>query len=245
MLRSLKGLRDFAIGATDESIGRVHSFLFDSETWTIRYLVADTGAWLSGRKVLIAASELGQPNWEGRIIPVSLTKEQVKESPDIDADKPVSRQHEIELHQYYGWGPYWGIGYGVPLGGAPVPPPADSDETKQRAKGDPNLRSTREVSGYRIHATDGDIGHVDDFIASDEEWIIRYLVIDTRNWLPGRSVLVAPDWVQKVSWSEQQVHVDVSKEVLKNSPPYEPTAPVNREYEVQLYDYYGRPKYWI
>ncbi|MBN1360452.1 MAG: hypothetical protein JW993_07665 [Sedimentisphaerales bacterium] len=244
MLRSLKGLSDFSIGATDEEIGKVHSFLFDSKTWVIRYLVADTGRWLPGRKVLIAVSALGQPNWEGRVFPVSLTKEQVKKAPGIDTDKPVSRQREIELHQYYSWAPYW-AGYGVPLGGTPVSPPVDPEEAKEAAKGDPSLRSTREVKGYYIHAADGQIGHVEDFIAGDEDWVIRYLVVDTRNWLPGRSVLVSPQWVRQVSWDRQEVVVDAAKETVKNCPTYNPSAPVNREYEIQLYDYYGRPKYWV
>jgi hypothetical protein len=240
----MKGLSDFAIGATDDEIGKVHSFLFDGQSWAIRYLVADTGTWLPGRKVLIAVTALGQPNWEGRVFPVALTKDQVKGSPDIDTDKPVSRQREIELHQYYGWAPYWGAGYGVPVGGAPVPPPVDPDKAKEAAKGDPNLRSTREVRGYRIHASDGEMGHVEDFVASDEDWVIRYLVIDTKNWLPGRSVLLSPEWVREISWDRQEVFVDVAKDTVKNCPPYDPSAPVNREYEIQMYDYYGRPKYW-
>ncbi len=245
MLRSLKGLRDFTIGATDDTIGKVHSFFFDGQTWAIRYLLADTGTWLPGRKVLIAVTALGQPNWEGRIFPVALTKEQVKKSPDIDTDKPVSRQREVELHQHYGWAPYWGMGYGVPVGGVPAPPPVDAKEVNEAAKGDPNLRSTREVNGYHIHATDGSIGHVDDFIASEGDWMIRYLVVDTRNWLPGRHVLISPDWVQRISWDDRAVYVDVSREKVENSPRYNPSAPVNREYEIQMYDYYGRPKYWV
>lgn len=245
MLRSLKGIRDFTIGTHDDQIGKVHSFLFDSQVWLIRYLVADTGTWLPGRKVLIAAGALGEPNWQGHVFPVALTRDQVRQSPDIDTDKPVSRQREIELHQHYGWAPYWGTGYGVPLGGTPTPPPVESEEGRKATKGDPNLRSTREVEGYRIHATDGQIGHIEDFIVSEGDWAIRYLVVDTRNWLPGRSVLISPEWVKQISWDNQTVDVDVDREKVKNSPPYNPSDPVNREYETQMYDYYGRPKYWV
>jgi hypothetical protein len=243
MLRSLNHLASFVLGATDGEIGKVHSFLFDGSSWTVRYLVADTGKWLPGRKALIATNALGEPDWGGRVFPVSLKKEQVKSAPDIDADKPVSRQREIELHQHYSWGPYWGGTLG-PVATTMVPDPKSEQEIKEAAKGDPNLRSTREVARYRIHATDGDIGHVDDFIADDENWVIRYLAVDTRNWLPGRTVLMSPDWVESISWEEKRVHVDVDKATVENSPPYDPSQPINREYETQVYDYYGRPHYW-
>ena len=243
MLRSLNNLTSFAIGATDGEIGKVHSFLFDGSKWIIRYLVADTGTWLPGRKVLIAATALGEPNWDGRVFPVALMRDQVKNAPGIEVDKPVSRQREIELHQYYNWAPYWGGAFGPVTMAAPRKAGSEK-EVAEAAKGDPNLRMTREVKGYRIHASDGDIGHVDDFIASDEDWVIRYLVVGTRNWLPGRSVLISPEWVREIRWGEKRVHVEVARKQVEDSPPYDPSAPVNREYEIQMYDYYGRPKYW-
>jgi len=243
MLRSIRSLRGFAVSTTDGEIGRVHSFLFDGRSWVVRYLVVDIGGWLPGRKVLIAATALRRPDWQDRVFPVEMTREQVQNSPDIDTDMPVSRQRETELHKHYSWTPYWGTGYGAAVF---TMPSVEQEEkpSEETVKGDPNLRSTREVIGYRIHAIDGQIGHVDDFIVSDEDWIIRYLVVDTRNWLPGRSVLISPEWVRDISWEDQEVWVDVASETIEDSPPYDPSAPVNREYEVQMYDYYGRPKYW-
>lgn len=244
MLRSVHNLGKFTIGARDGEIGQVHAFLFDGHTWVVRYLVVDTGKWLPGRKVLITPAALGRPDWENRVFPVDLTREQVKNSPDIDVDKPVSRQREVELHSYYDWAPYWGVGYGAV---APTAQPAmvDRQAVQEAAKGDPNLRSTREVKGYRIHATDDEIGHVDDFIVSDEDWVIRYLVVDTRNWLPGRHVLISPEWVENIGWEEQEVWVGVTKQAVKDSPEYDSSTPVSREYEEQIYDYYSRPKYWL
>ncbi|OHB64482.1 MAG: hypothetical protein A2Y77_07255 [Planctomycetes bacterium RBG_13_62_9] len=243
MLRSVRSLRGFGIGARDGVVGKAHCLLFDDGSWAVRYLVVDTGGWLPGRKVLIAATALERPDWHARIFPVGLTRRQIENSPDIDTDKPVSRQREIELHDYYNWVPYWGTAYGAGAVAA-VPLPKPPGEVKQAAEGDSHLRSTREVAGYRIHATDGAIGHVEDFIVSEEDWVIRYLVVDTRNWLPGRSVLISPEWVREIGWEEQQVWVDVSRQAIEDSPPYDASAPVNREYEVQMYDYYGRPKYW-
>lgn len=245
MLRSIESFKSYVIGAKDDELGKVNDFLFDDISWTIRYVVADTGTWLPGRKVLIAVSALSQPDWQGRTLPVDLTREQVKNSPDIDTDKPVSRQHEIELHQYYNWAPYWAGGYEAVAMPAPPPGKPEAESTKQEVKGDPDLRSAREVTGYHIHATDGEIGHIEDFIISDENWIIRYMVVDTRDWLPGRRVLISPQWVTEISWEKSQVYVDITRRAVKESPDYDPTEPVNREYETRLYDYYGRPKYWI
>ena len=241
MLRSIKSMFGYIILAKDGDIGKVHDFFFDDEKWTIRYLVVDTRYWLPGRKVLISPVALGQPDWDSMRFPVHLTKEQVENSPDIDTDKPFSRQQQIDLHTYYRWPPYWSI----PIIPPPLPISDTTQETSvQRDKGDPHLRSTKEVTGYRIEATDGEIGHVEDFILEDKDWVIRYMVVDTKNWLPGRKVLISPQWIERVSWNEKKVHVDLSREAVENSPQYDEAAPVNREYEVRLYDYYGRPTYW-
>lgn len=244
MLRSLKSLIGYNIGATDDALGKVDNFLFHDSSWIIRYLVVDTGNWLSGRKVLISPVSIEQPVTKVRLLPVNLTREQVKNSPDIDMDKPISRQAEIELYKHYDWTPYWtGGGFAAPV----IEP--SSEEKEQAAvaakdKVDPSLRDTQEVIGYHIHATDGDIGHVEDFILDDESWIIRYFVVDTRDWLPGRSVLVSPQWIEKISWSDSKVWIDQLKDQIKNSPRYDASAPINQEYETRLYDFYGRPKYW-
>ena len=248
MLRSIKSLSGYKIHAKDGDMGKVYEFFFDDEAWTIRYLVIDTGTWLPGRKVLISPLfAISNPDWKSQTFPVDLTKEQVKNSPEVDVDKPVSRQHQIELHKYYGWPAYWSPG--VAAGAPPVTPVvtqiAKEKATREEEKGDPHLRSTREVTGYHIHATDGEIGHVEDFIVDDESWIIRYMIVDTRNWLPGRKVLVSPAWVKKVSWSDEMVDVDLSRKSIKDSPEYDPSAPINQEYEMRLYDFYGRPKYWL
>lgn len=234
MLRSLKSMTKFEIEATDGTFGTVSDFLFDDESWTVRYLVADTGKWLPGRKVLIAPSALDQPTWELETLPVTLTRKQIENGPDLGDNRPVSRQHQIDLYQYFGWPPYFQpTGYFTP----PTPPPPPSlfskEEQEELNEGaDPHLRSMREVDGYHIEATDGDIGHVEDFIVDDEQWRIRYLVVDTRNWLPGgRKVLVPSLFIDHLSWSEMKVKVDKDQETIKNSPPYDPDALLNRDEE--------------
>jgi len=191
-----------------------------------------------GRRMLISPIALGTPRWETQALPVKLTKEQVESSPPIDTDKPVFRQMEEELHTHYGWPPYWSSTRALTAVKV-IEGKVENETTEQLA-----LRSTREVVGYDIQASDGKVGHVDDFIVGDESWIIRYMVVDTRDWLPGRKVLVAPAWIGAVAWPERNVYVDLSRKAVKNSPEFDPTATVNQEYELKLYDYYGRPKYW-
>lgn len=252
MLRSAREVIGYGLRAVDDEIGTVKDFLFDDRVWTVRYLVADTGGWLSGRLVLIAPVSLGQPQWASRLLPVNLTKEQIENSPGIEADRPVSRQQEKSLTEYYGWPVYWPTyfeGAGI-LGVAAAPPTPetarDSEEerARRRESEDPHLRSVKEVTGYHIRATDGEMGHVEDFVLEDDDWVIRYMVVDTRNWLPGKKVLVAPGWIESIDWAESKVAVDLSRDQIKDGPEYDPFAPVNREYEVRLYDYYGRPAYW-
>ncbi|MFA5864854.1 MAG: PRC-barrel domain-containing protein [Phycisphaerae bacterium] len=260
MLQNLNKLIGYAIRATDGEIGKVDDFYFDDQEWTIRYLVVDTGPWLTGRKVLLLPSCLGLPNWEGKVLPVNVTMERIKDSPDIDTRKPVSRQHETELHDYYNGIPYWNMDPYTPMAGMTpgflYPTIARIENDSQQLAGeqktpankpteDPSLRSANEMLGYHIEAGHGSIGHIEDFIIDDNGWIIRYLSIDTRNWLPGKRVLIAPLWVSDISWSERKINVDLDRETIKNSPAYDHTAPITRSYEEKLSDYFCKPKYWM
>jgi PRC-barrel domain len=249
MLRSLKAVQGYKVVATDGEIGKVHDFHFHDDTWIIRYLVVDTGHWLPGRKVLVPPRALCQPNWAGLKFPVALTREQVEKSPDIDTERPVSRQQEADLHSHFGWPAYWmdpGIGpWPAVRPMVPIPAPAEPSDATTEAKADPHLRSVRAVRGYPIHASDGEMGRVEDFIAEDTLWVIRYLVVDTHHWLPGgKQVLISPQWLREISHGQRNVQVSLTQEEIRNCPEFHPGALVNRQYEERLYDYYGRPGYW-
>lgn len=244
----MKDILGYKINAVDGDIGKVDDFLFDDMKWVVRYLVADTGGWLSGRKIVIAPASFGHPNWAGHALPVELTREKIQQSPPLDEHLPVSRQHEVELSRFFGWPAYWDGAFG-PIyepKAAEAAAAAAATEKKQEEKehGESHLRSMREVMGYHIRAKDGDIGHVDDFIAITDDWQIPYLIVDTKNWLPGRKVIISPVWAEKIDWAAREVQVDLERDVIKNAPEYNPREPVNREYEARLYDYYGRPPYW-
>ena len=252
MLRSINSLNRYTIHATDDDIGHVHDFYFDDESWAICYLVADTGTWLPGRKVLISPAVLGRPNWKSEKFPVGLTKDQVKNSPDIDRIKPASRQQEVQLHKYYDWPPYWSPTRQVTSeylhttrSQTGIPSRLLQElEMVEHHPPETTLRSAKEVMGYHIQASDGEIGHVEDFMADESNWIIRYMVVDTRNWLPGRKVLVPPERIETVAWDEKKVFVNMSQVDIENSPEYDPSGSIERHYERRLYDHYQWPPYW-
>jgi hypothetical protein len=246
-LRSVNDIRGYVLNAQDGEIGKCSDFLFDDKDWVVRYIVADTMKWLPGRKVLISPISIGEADGTTRRLSVALTKDLIKGAPPLDADAPVSRQYEIAFNRYHDWAHYWG-GTAV-WGPHPYPRLLNRPETDRAVppvrEETSRLRSTKEVTGYRIQATDRDIGHVDDFIADPETWRIRYLAIDTRNWLPAsKKVLTAPSWVELVDWKRRKVLVDLTADAIENSPAYNPRLPVNRDYEVRLYDFYGRPYDW-
>jgi hypothetical protein len=221
----------YTIRATDGEIGQVHDLYFDDQTWLVRYLVVDTGNWLSGRRVLLSMICLGQLDWEQHAFPVALPRHQVEHSPHVDTDKPVSRQEEDELAQHYGWMPYWGmsdpmLGAGGAVAWTPIT--VKMEQEPNEPQGDSHLRSAREVMGYHIQAVDGLAGHVQDFIVSDENWAIHDIVVDTGDWLPGNKVQFAPLWVGKVNWAERKIHVALAQETVKNCAEFNPNALANQ-----------------
>jgi hypothetical protein len=250
MLWNSSLIKNFAIKANDGRLGTVSDILFDDKSWLIRWLVVDTGNWLPGRKVLLPPSVLGHLDGANREFSVRLTKQEVKDSPDIDTDKPVSRQMETDTYDYYGWNPYWNSG--VYMGGygatAIITPPAfgvmrrDADQdmaVRQRRKEDWHLRSVEAVVGYHIHASDGAIGHVEDFLVEDADWSIHYLIADTKNWLGGEKVLISPRSIHDIDWTEKKVDLDVDRQQVKDSPTYDLTTMVDRAYERNFHNYYA------
>ncbi len=244
MLRLAKDFTKFKLRAHDGDIGKAIEFYFDDRFWTVRYLVADTGGWLSGRRVLISPYALTNPNEAERVLPVHLTKKQIEESPSLYSDQPVSRQYETQYNSYYGWPDYR---YGTyEWGDRPyiVRDPDVWRETVRREEAwDHNLRSSQDVTGHHIEALDGEIGHVEDFIIDDETWSIRYLVVDTKNWWAGKRVLISPRWIKRVSWEESKVFANLSQEAIKKSPEYT-SKNLNRDYESALHKHYAQDGYW-
>ncbi|MGF6604110.1 hypothetical protein P3T23_008865 [Paraburkholderia sp. GAS448] len=257
MLRSVRSLHGCVIRAFDGDIGSVNQVYFDDESWGVRYLVVETGNWLNDRQVLISPYSVERAAPPSHTVRVSLTRQQVRDSPNIDAHKPVSRQHEIEYLRYYSYPTYWG---GPNLWGMGAYPAFDPGEAvpdagpelpirpimhASRARADVHLRSTDAVKGYHLETADGSLGHVSDFIYDDEAWAIRYLIVDTHNWWPGgKEVLIATDWIHTVDWFASTVSTSLTREVIQHSPLYDKSVPIHRSYEVALHQFYGKHGYW-
>ncbi|ALP53860.1 hypothetical protein Tel_12340 [Candidatus Tenderia electrophaga] len=245
-LHRLRQLQRFTLCAADGEIGKVEEVYFDDSNWSVRYLVVNTGGWLMGRRVLISPVAVGELDEQAHTLYIELSQEQIENSPPLGADQPVSRQYEQEYLRYYGWPPYW---QSDPFSAAqpsfdphrPLPPFYD---TWREGKRDNHLRSSDQVSGYRLDAEDGEFGHVADFVIDDQYWKVRYLEIDTRNWWPGKHVLLNPAWIERVHWLEKSVTVDLCKEDILTAPAYDPKAVISRDYEIKLLEHYARRKYW-
>jgi uncharacterized protein YrrD len=235
--RSFKEVCGFAIGATGGELGKVDDAYFDDERWTVRYLVADVGSWLNGRRVLISPHAIVRIDSNKETVETHLTRSEVENSPPIETARPISRRMEDEYNRYYRYPPYWAENYAAGIWGFGALPLAGIEPVLRKAQAarqaaeprandeEIHLRSAREVTGYSVAATDRSIGHIDNFLFDDESWAIRHLVVDTRDWWPGRHVLVSPEHVERVSWLERSVHLRISRDEVEHSPEYEPRRP--------------------
>jgi sporulation protein YlmC with PRC-barrel domain len=248
MLRSLKHLERYKVTATDGDIGRVENFLLDDARWTVRYLVVATGGFLDGRQVLITPISFHDVDFPAERFRLSISRSKVIGSPPRSADLPVSQQYEQDYYSYYGYASYaapgglWGTG-GHPAALASGSYHAPGEQLREPLF-DVHLRSARELTGYHLEAVDGSIGHVKDFVVDDETWQIRYLIIATTNWWPGTTVLIAPEWASRASWTQGTMHLGMTREAIKSSPQWNDAYPIERSYEEQLYRHYSGVQGW-
>jgi hypothetical protein len=247
MLICAKQILGHSLEGADGRLGRVADLDFDDQSWTVRYVVVDTGGWLTGQQVLISPAVFGHPDWNQKSIPVGLTKQQVEQSPPINAHQTVSRRMEAALQEHYGWPAYWAEPPAEFAGPAPSQPGVPSTrrgaEAKQ-AESEMHLRSMREMTGYHVHAEGGEAGRLEDFLVEADTWKVRYIEVKTGKWFAGRSFLVSPAWIESVSWSERSVQVDLPVSAIRSAPEYDPSQPVTREYEKRLHAHYTKPGYW-
>ncbi|MBD3333340.1 hypothetical protein GF356_10860 [candidate division GN15 bacterium] len=248
MLRSAKELLGYKVTATDGDAGSAADIFFEDHDWYVVYLVVSSEGWISTRRVLVPRRLVGEPDFQGRRFPVKLPRQEVEDSPSVEADRPVSIQQEQDLLAYYNLQPGWIrgpiSGFGMPE--MTVPSGINDEETiqDQGQQGDAHLRSLEEVIGYRLETVDGDIGYVQDAMIDDSQFKIRYLVVDTEDKLDGRTILLAVPWVSELDWDRALVKTEFSIEQIKQSPQWDGESPIERPYEEALHTYYGRPRYW-
>lgn len=244
MLISSNELLGYHIDALDGELGKIRDIYFDDTSWRLRYFMADTGELIGRRRVLVSPIAVDRPDWPRGVVPVVLNSEQVKNSPDITTELPVSRQEEERLFEYYQWAPYWATMdmAANPLMHNTLAKAREAEKNIENEEADTNdshLRSLREVIGYDIQASDGEAGHMIDMIVDTDTWDIGYLAVDTKRLLPGGKVLLTSDKVDEVSFKESSVYLELSKDEVENAMPYDPSAPINREYVLYHRDFHG------
>jgi uncharacterized protein YrrD len=239
--RQVEGIE---VRARDGAVGRVDDLLFDDATWTVRYVVVDTGEWLAGRRVLLTPHSLRRHAADSHGVSVDLTVEQIRTSPNAPTDQ-VTREHEARLHEHYRWPVYWAPAH-TPFAADAIPPPAAFERPAPRVPPaevgrDPHLRSARQVRGFRLAATDGTIGTAEDFLLEPRSWRIAFLIVDTNGWLPGGKVMLEPHTIERVSWTEAKIFVNEERAVVKTHPPYSPEHALDPEYLHGLQRHYQHP----
>lgn len=243
MMWKANDLKQFSLQAQDGEIGDVTDLYFSDDTWIMRYLVVATGGWLNQREVLVSPLAFDLPlNPPAKVIPVRITREQVRNAPPVDTEQPVSRHYETRYYDHFGWPYYWvgGAGWGAFVAPGDLARASSKRLHEVETPENPHLRSANEVEGYRFEGKDGKLGHVEDLIVSDDDWSIRYIDIDTRDWWPGgKKVLLATDWVRDVSWAERKLEADVRRDAVKSAPEYDESAPITEDYEESLTKHYG------
>lgn len=221
MLHNLKKLYGHKLTASDGEIGSIKDFYFDDRHWAVRYLVADTGSWLSKRLVLISPHALGLWDQEGQTLAVNLTRQQIENGPSIESHQPVSRQYEIDYYRYYGWPTYWEGGGVWGMSGFPVVMPLSklqlAEQRQPHHHAEKHLQSARSVTGYGIHATDGEIGSVEGFIVDEKSWVIAELSVATGHWYAGKEVLIPPQTIKRISYEDSQVFVNLTTHAIRQT----------------------------
>lgn len=236
MLQSTAHLIGFSLSATDGEIGKVKDFYFDDNTWKIRYLVVETGNWLFGRKVLIAPHAILHSLEESRTIAVSMTKEQVKNSPDIDTDKPVSKQSEADLYQHYAW-PYGSAGMGYPsaamiTGAAELSNEMDNVEHHY----DKHLRSYKHITDYKVYNEDGPVGDTEDFLLNTEDWTLPYLIVHTPVSSSNEKTVIPTRKIRSIDLNTYMVLIDLSTASLASSLKIAPGGFLSEEQQQRLFN---------
>ena len=225
MKRSLKSLTSLSLAGIDGRIGKVKDLYIDDQSWIIRYWIVDTGDWFPGKKVLISVQSLTIQDWQNDVLEVGLTLDQIKNSPDIDTEQPVSRQQEMKLYEHFPWRIYWGPGMGSKGQLAPMTESVKAalakDADYHNNYDNPHLRSMDKLIGYDIQATDGHCGKLVDMIVDTENWEIISLVIEMGSWLSSDKVLLPASAVTEINWAGSDIALSLSQQQIKESSPYE------------------------
>lgn len=244
MKHSLKNLKGYSVETADGMKGKIKDFLFDEDTWAVRYIDADFGNLFKDKRIILPVDVIIETSWKHHRFTLNISKEKIEKSPSPQDKPTVSREYEKQLVKYYGFPFYWSTG-----GIVPAPPgsyypvrPLNVPQNKISEKDlNTKLRSFREVEGYQIRAIDDTLGHVEDIMIDDTDWQLVYLIIDTSNWLPwSKKVMLAINWLEEISYVKGEVKINLNTDTIKSAPDFDTNQPIEMAYERALSDYYQR-----
>lgn len=236
-LRRFREVIALKLEATDGELGAVEDVYVDGRSWAVRYLIVKTGGWLLGRQVLITPAAVRDIDDKAQALRINLTRAQIEHAPPVDPATPVSREYEESYYRYFRLAPYWDTvpGPWQPVVLDPAGPPAMAEPAA-----DPHLESAAAMTGYAIRAKDGEIGHVEDLVVDDQDWLVRYVEVDTKNWLPGKKVLVQTSRIHHINRPDRSLALSLTREAIQSAPAYDPSQLITPDYEVKLFKYYGK-----
>jgi hypothetical protein len=244
MFYEMKSFKKYSLCGLDGSIGKVKDVLFNDQKWDVRYLVADTGNWLRERQILIKPEFLASVDHDLHCITVKLTRKQIEDSPPLSSDKPVNCQYDKEYNRFFGF--MEGLN-SLPImksGKTDLDRQSEEEILEDERSWDQHLRSLSASTGLVIEAMDGEVGSIEDFIVEDKNWNVRYLVIKTLKWWPGKKLLVSPQWITMINWGTSKLFVNINREPFKELQEYTSLDVLTRDYEIKLHKLCSRDGYW-
>lgn len=218
MTAHVSGMLGQKLDASDGTVGAVRDLFFDEETWTVRYVVLETGKWLAKREVLLPSANVIRENKNGVTLKTAASKQDVEKSPDVSLQKPVSREMELLLGKYWQWTPYWTKGLTEEMAGNIESEATERTKKEMEALSESHLRSVVELQGYRVAASDMTLGEISDFLLTDDDWTIDAMVVDTRRWLPGGEVQIDRHHLGGIHWAEETIAVDMKSDEVRHAP---------------------------
>lgn len=242
-------LRHYDVKGSSEHIGKLHDIYLDDETWKIKWFVVETGNWFSSNKILLDSEKIIKVSPQEGTFHVSLTQKDVEEAPSANEHLPVGDQHRNEYsyiaasHNTLLFPGYAGLMMPTTLIERPEQAVGAEKNLEElaRQQADRHLRSASEIEGYTIHAADGNLGPLSDLVINAETWTIELLALDTSKWLPGRTVVISPRSIDRISWEDRELVVMMEKETIEQSPELHSLKSIETSYLSKLNDYYRFP----
>jgi sporulation protein YlmC with PRC-barrel domain len=248
MRKKLKDYLGSIMSAVDGEIGKVSDFYFDDNTWSVLYFVVEAGDWLGGRKLLISPQALSKTDRDNVLIPVDLTREKIQTSPEVDTEKPISRQYEMDLYSHFHWSEYWSGGNwpgGMGTVGMITTPALPFEEAihqyvAHEEAADYPIRSMNAFVGTPVSATDGHVGDLYDIVVDDRHWTITLLLVEGGQRLPEKKFALLPGLIADSGRASAGVSLIASIQQVQESPEFNSKMPDGENYEAELENYYQR-----